>query len=210
MTSESDAGERPVAESIARRRSVRKYLPGPLADEVLLRITGAGLSAPAPHHSRPWRFVIVTSEALSRSLAEAMAAKWAEDLRRAKTSEGRISEMTEKSVLRLAEVPALIVGCIDSAEVRDRRDDDLDRQEWIMAQFSLGAAMENIMLAAAEEGLGTCWIASPLYCPEVVGDVLELPETWIAQALVTIGNADPTYVPPERAETDPNEFILLK
>lgn len=210
MTSQFGAGDWPVAETIGRRRSVRKYLPGTIADEVLLRIASAGLSAPAPHHSRPWRFVVVTSEALIRSLAEAMAANWAKELRRDGTSESRISEMTERSVLRLTEAPAVIVGCIDSAEVRVRRDDDLNRHEWTMAQFSLGAAIENIMLAATEEGLGTCWIASPLYCPKVVGDLLDLSETWIPQALITIGNPDPTYVPPERAKSDPDEFVLLK
>lgn len=210
MTSQSDAGKRPVAEAIDRRRSIRKYLSGPVASELLLQVTRAGLMAPAPHHSRPWRFVVITSETLRRRLAEAMAARWAEDLRRVKTSEHRISELTKKSVLRLTEVPALIVGCIDLSEVRTRNDSDLDQCEWIMAQFSLGAAMENIMLAAGEERLGTCWIASPLYCPDVVGKVLEIPSTWTAQALITIGYADPTYVPSARAKMDPNEFILFK
>lgn len=210
MTSEAANGERPVATTIEQRRSIRKYLPGNIDEEMLLRITSAGLCAPAAHHSRPWRFVVVRSAVLRRNLAEAMAGEWSKELLSEGIGEARISKLTKDSIHRLTEVPAIIVGCIDSAEVRIRPDDDLNQKEWVMAQFSLGAAMENIMLAAAEQGLGTCWIASPLYCPDVAGKVLELPESWVPQALVTIGNADPNYAPPARKETDPIEFILLK
>lgn len=210
MTTGAGRRGRPVADAIGSRRSIRRYLPGSADDEVLLRITSAGLRAPAPHHSRPWRFAVITGDALRQKLAQAMAAEWSKELTREGVSESRVSELTDQSVRRLTETPAIIVGCIESTEVRMRGDDDLRQKEWVMAQFSLGAAMQNIMLAAAEEGLGTCWIASPLYCPDVVGIVLKLPGTWIPQALITVGNADPSYAPPAREEVDSDNYIVLK
>ncbi|RIK09451.1 MAG: nitroreductase [Acidobacteria bacterium] len=210
MTSRPNSSGRPVADAILQRRSIRRYLPGEVETEALFRITSAGLAAPAPHHSRPWRFAIITSEAVRTTLAESMAAEWREELVREGASTSRISDLTEKSVRRITEAPAIVVGCIDTAEIRARNDNDLDQQEWTMAHFSLGAAMQNLMLTAAEEGFGTCWIASPLYCPQVVREVLELPGTWLPQALLTIGIPDPEYVPPTREAADTGGFVLFR
>jgi nitroreductase len=62
-----------------------------------------------------------------------------------------------------------------------------------MAVLSLGAAVENLMLAAADRGLATCWVAAPIFCPEAARDALELPEEWLPQALVLVGEPDPAY-----------------
>ena len=56
-----------------------------------------------------------------------------------------------------------------------------------MAMQSTAAAVQNLLLAAHDAGLGACWVCAPLYCPEAVRQALELPEDWEAQALVTLG-----------------------
>jgi coenzyme F420-0:L-glutamate ligase/coenzyme F420-1:gamma-L-glutamate ligase len=48
-------------------------------------------------------------------------------------------------------------------------------------------AGQNLLLAAHEAGLGACWMCAPLFCPDVVGSALDLPEDWQPQALVTLG-----------------------
>ena len=50
------------------------------------------------------------------------------------------------------------------------------RAEWGMALLSLGAAVENLMLAAADRGLASCWVAAPIFCPEDARDALALPD----------------------------------
>ena len=67
------------------------------------------------------------------------------------------------------------MSSIDLAEARER----------IMAIQSVAASIENLLLAAHEAGLGACWMAAPLYCPDVVREVLQLPDDWEAQALIT-------------------------
>ena len=49
------------------------------------------------------------------------------------------------------------------------------RAEWGMALLSLGAAVENLMVAAADAGLASCWVAAPIFCPEAARDALALP-----------------------------------
>jgi coenzyme F420-0:L-glutamate ligase/coenzyme F420-1:gamma-L-glutamate ligase len=63
-----------------------------------------------------------------------------------------------------------------------------------MALLSLGAGVENLMLAAADGGLASCWVAAPIFCPEAARDALELPREWLPHALVLVGRPDPAYV----------------
>ena len=74
-----------------------------------------------------------------------------------------------------------------------------------MALLSLGAAVENLMLSAADAGLATCWVAAPIFCPEAARDALALPPEWLPHALVLVGHPDPGYVartrPPVPLET---------
>jgi nitroreductase len=67
-----------------------------------------------------------------------------------------------------------------------------------MALLSLGAAVENLMLGAADRGLASCWVAAPIFCPEAARDALALPAEWLPHALVLIGYPDPAYVARER------------
>jgi nitroreductase len=62
-----------------------------------------------------------------------------------------------------------------------------DQHERLMAIQSVAASIQNLLLAAQDVGLGACWMAAPLYCPDVIRDVLQLPDDWDAQALITIG-----------------------
>jgi nitroreductase len=56
-----------------------------------------------------------------------------------------------------------------------------------MAVQSTAMAVQNLMIAACSEGLGTCWMCAPLFCPDVVRATLKLPLAWEPQALVTLG-----------------------
>ena len=80
---------------------------------------------------------------------------------------------------RINSAPVVIIACLSISNP--------DQYERLMAIQSVAAAIENLLLAAHEAGLGACWMAAPLYCPDVVREVLQLPADWDAQALITIG-----------------------
>jgi len=67
-----------------------------------------------------------------------------------------------------------------------------------MALLSLGAAVENLMLTAADADLASCWVAAPIFCPEAARDALALPDEWLPHALVLVGHPDPNHVARER------------
>jgi nitroreductase len=56
-----------------------------------------------------------------------------------------------------------------------------------MGAQSVAIAVQNLFLAAHVEGLGACWMCAPLFCPDVVTTVLDLPPDWEPQALITMG-----------------------
>ena len=59
--------------------------------------------------------------------------------------------------------------------------------EWLMAVQSTALACQNLLLAAHHYGLGGCWMCAPLFVPDTVRGILNLPETWHPQALITLG-----------------------
>ncbi len=67
-----------------------------------------------------------------------------------------------------------------------------------MAVQSVAAAIENILLAAHAEGLGSCWFCAPLFCQDVVRKVLRVPRYVAPQALITLGHSAEQVEPPPR------------
>jgi coenzyme F420-0:L-glutamate ligase/coenzyme F420-1:gamma-L-glutamate ligase len=149
-------------------------------------VIAAACLAPAPHHSRPWRFVIVSAEARV-GLAEAMGERWRQDLERDGVSETRIRRFLSRSRARLTAAPVLILAAFVSQAQRTWPDQRRQRAEEFMFAQSMGAALENLMLAAHARGLGSYWLSAPLFCPEAVRLALDLAADFQPQALIALG-----------------------
>lgn len=176
------------------RRSIRAFTDAPVATEDLDAIVTAACTAPAPHHSRPWRFVTVATDAGRQALAAGMGERWRADLAGDGVPPARIDELVDASHAKLTGAPAVVLGCLTWDGLDRYPDETRRRAEWGMALLSLGAAVENLMLAAADAGLASCWVAAPIFCPEAARDALDLPEEWLPHACVLVGHPDPAYV----------------
>jgi F420 biosynthesis protein FbiB-like protein len=176
------------------RRSIRAFRPEPVAREALDALVAAACIAPAPHHSRPWRFVVVDGDDAKDALAVGMGARWRVDLDADGVAPDRVDELVGASHAKLVQAPALVLGCLTWDGLDRYPDERRRRAEWGMALLSLGAAVENLMLAAADRGLASCWVAAPIFCPDEARDALALPTAWLPHALVMVGHPDPTYV----------------
>lgn len=100
-----------------------------------------------------------------------------------------IATQTERSQIRISEAPGAILCSIIGDGLHlcgDRRLDELEIQ---MAVQSVGAVLQTLFLLATDVGLGTCWMAAPMYCPAVVRSSLGLEDNYMPQALVLIGKA---------------------
>jgi coenzyme F420-0:L-glutamate ligase / coenzyme F420-1:gamma-L-glutamate ligase len=176
------------------RRSIRAFTDAPVADDALDALVAAACIAPAPHHSRPWRFVTITSADAKEALAAGMGARWRADLAADDVAADRIDELVAASHAKLTGAPAVVLGCLTWNGLDRYPDEARRRAEWGMALLSLGAAVENLMLAAADAGLASCWVAAPIFCPDAARDSLALPDEWLPHACVLVGHPDPAYV----------------
>jgi len=128
-------------------------------------------------------------------------------LRQDRSKDGDDPAAIEKDVARsrgrIAGAPVVLVVCLTMEEMDVYTDAIRARAEYLMAVQGTAMAVQNLMLAAHSEGLGSCWMCAPLFCPEVVRAALDLPQQWEPQALVTIGlPADPGVTRPRKPLCD--------
>lgn len=173
---------------IGQRRSIRRYRPSPIGRAVIEPLLFAATQAPSAHNRQPWRFVVLEERADKNTLATAMGRR----LRQDRTADGDDPQAIEQDVgrshARITEAPVVIVVCVDMRGM-DQYPDELRRQaEYLMAVQSTAMAVQNLLLAAEQEGLGSCIMCAPLFCPDTVADALGLPQDWQAQMLVTVGS----------------------
>jgi coenzyme F420-0:L-glutamate ligase/coenzyme F420-1:gamma-L-glutamate ligase len=179
----------PMINLLSSRRSIRQFRSDSVPEESVRRILEAAHAAPSAHNSRPWRFVVLQDPAARRVLAEQMAEAYARDAEADGQSADAIRTRNGRSVNRISGAPLGILALLDESCLPDQGDRRSEGERLLHVQ-SVAAAVQNLLLAAHAEGLGACWICAPAFCPQTVRGALQLPESWVAQALILAGFPD--------------------
>jgi coenzyme F420-0:L-glutamate ligase / coenzyme F420-1:gamma-L-glutamate ligase len=189
------------------RRTIRAFTAEPVDAVAVRRAIATALTAPAPHHSEPWRFVILETAAAREALLDAMREAWIADLRGDGFTEEQITRRLRRGdVLRRA--PLIIVPCLVTDAAHDYPDERRNRSEQAMFTVSMGAAVQNLLVALAVDGLGSAWISSTLFCQDVAARAMDLPEGWRPVGAVAVGHpAEQARLRPPR---DPGDFLLVR
>jgi F420 biosynthesis protein FbiB-like protein len=130
---------------------------------------------------------VITDPARRAALAQAMGNRFRSDLAADGLPQDQIERQIARSYARISGAPAVVLLFLSMADMDQYPDSRRQEFERVMAIQSVALAAQNFLLAAQAEGLGACWICAPLFCPDVVRQVLALPADWETQALLTVG-----------------------
>lgn len=185
-------------ECLTSRRSVRQFQKRKLAHQTIEKILELSQWAPSAHNTQPWRFVVLEKESARAQLADAMGVSFRQDLLQDGISLAEVDARVERSRRRIIEAPAAILLCLAEEDIPATHNPSQQAGERMMAVQSVALAGGQLMLAAHTFGIASVWLCAPLYAPEVVRRVLDLPATWQPQALILLGYAAQTPPPPTR------------
>jgi coenzyme F420-0:L-glutamate ligase/coenzyme F420-1:gamma-L-glutamate ligase len=171
------------------RRSVRAFRPDPVPPPLIERVLDAGRWAPSPHGRMPWRFAVITQPAAKIRLADAMGETWQTTLAMDNESPEIVAQRLANSHARIRSAPVLVLLCLYTEDLDRYPDPERQAAETLMAIQSLGAAAQNVLLAAYRHGLDAGWMCAPLFCPDTVRAALALPDALVPHALLPIGYA---------------------
>ncbi|MFC6013824.1 coenzyme F420-0:L-glutamate ligase [Nocardia lasii] len=182
----AEAIEQGRKEAVPLRRSVRAFADTPVDPARVRAAVAVGLTAPAPHHTRPVRFVWVRTPEVRARLLAAMTEKWRADL----TADGLDPDRVARRIARgriLFDAPEVIIPFCVPDGAHNYPDARRRAAEQTMFTVAVGAAVQGLLVALAADGLGSCWIGSTIFAPEIVREILELDEDWMPLGAIAIG-----------------------
>lgn len=147
-----------MIEAIYQRRSIRWFQDRPVPEEALREILRAGRQAPSPKNRQPWHFLVVSGPAKA-----GMLAAMDEGLRRAARGEGLLvpqpGYLENARFTRRAMSEAPVTVFVMNPEGRPLRGDwsPAEKVRELSDMQAIGAAAENMALAAADLGIGSLW-----------------------------------------------------
>ncbi|WP_200869713.1 coenzyme F420-0:L-glutamate ligase [Mycobacterium asiaticum] len=174
------------------RRSVRRFSDEQVPPELVEAAVAEALTAPAPHHTRPVRFVWLQTAELRIRLLDRMKDKWRSDL----AADGRPADSVERRVTRgqiLYDAPEVIIPMLVPDGAHSYPDAARTDAEQTMFTVAVGAAVQALLVALAVRGVGSCWIGSTIFAADLVRAELGLPNDWQPLGAVAVGYAaEPT------------------
>lgn len=162
-------------ELVKNRISVRQFTSENIEDNKLAYILECARLAPSAVNFQPWQFLVVRNDDVKRLIQECYHAKW------------------------LVEAPVYIVACSDTAQSWKRSYDGKDH-----ADIDIAIAVEHICLAAAEQGLGTCWVCN--FDAQKCSELLNLPVNIQPVVIIPIGYTTQTIS--RNPHRKPNDEII--
>ena len=177
------------------RRSVRQFANEPVPPQLIEAAVAEALTAPAPHHTRPVRFIWLQTPATRIRLLDRMRDKWRADL----SGDGKPADAVERRVARgqiLYDAPEVVIPMLVPDGAHDYSDAARNDAEHTMFTVAVGAAVQALLVALAVRGVGSCWIGSTIFAADLVRDELGLPGDWEPLGAIAIGYPQQTLTEP--------------
>ena len=188
-----------MIKAIDNRRSIRKYTSEEIPQEIIEEMIYAATLAPSAKNRQPWKFIVFKG-AVKDELVQVMR----QDIENEKETHVLMPEWAfaipdaENTVRVMGEAPCLIVVLNTNGKTPFTAIDNEKRIVEICDSLSIGAAIENMILAATEHDLGTLWIANTCFAYNDIVEYLNTEDQLIGIVAVGHSAEAPTKRPRKR------------
>lgn len=191
------------------RRSVRQFNSEPVAADLIEESVAEALTAPAPHHTRPVRFVWVRDPDTRTRLLDAMKQQWQDDL----SADGRSDDEVARRVARgqiLYEATELIIPFMVPDGAHSYPDPVRTAAEHTMFTVAAGAAVQGLLVALAAREVGSCWIGSTIFAADITRRELDTAADWEPLGAIAIGYPAEDTGPSGPRDPAPTDGLLVR
>ena len=191
----------PLVEAMETQRAVRKVLPDPVDEELVLRCIELALKAPTGSNGQNWEFVVVTDRAKKAALAKRYRQAWAlyggigRRITKGDASMNKILDAVQWQVDHFEEIPVLVVPCLKGSRVPFVPVPPMAHSSYY---GSIYPSVQNLLLAARSFGLGASLITLPLWSTISARKILGLPASVQPACIVPLGWPRGRYGPTTR------------
>ena len=175
-----------IYEVMQTQRAVRRWTDQPVPDDVIERIIRAATWAPSGSNLQPWGFVVIRDAERRELIAEAIRESFKQFAGRLPDPDA-IEDATQRRMIRgavqlfgdFAAAPVLIIPCLVSAQS--------PAPTGLLAGSSIYPSIQNLMLAARAEGLGTVLTTPQDGIMELLRSEIGIPEEALPVAMIPMG-----------------------
>ena len=207
-----------LIDTIKSRRSIRKFLTDPISDEDIREIIEAAMNAPSGCNSQCWQFVAVKDKDLMERLADGTADGVREFYKAAEYGSAYIESRIKQTTF-FKNAPLVIFVFMTRMDYYDQRAvkyyQDLGfSHEKMMASLgspdilSIGAAIQNMLLAIHARDLGACWMNDPIVSQQNLCDILAVPADWQLISVIPVGKS--AYTPQSKPLKKIDEILSIR
>lgn len=153
--------------AIYKRRSIRKFTDKPVSEEDMAEIIQSGIKAPSSKNRQPWKYIVVQGGAKEEMLGAFRRGILREEHGSALLPQSRQHLVTAKHTVDIMAQAPVIVFVVNSLgkSISDAQTPE-ERISEICNVQSIGASIENMLLAATEKGIGSLWICDIFFAYE--------------------------------------------
>jgi nitroreductase len=196
-----DGLDMPLQEAMLTQRAVRRVLPDPVDDEIVLRCIELALKAPTGSNGQNWEFVVVKERGTMAAIASRYRQAWSiyggvgRFATRNDESMQKVLRAVQWQVDHFDEIPVVVVPCL-----RGSRLPLVPTPPIAQSSFygSIYPSVQNLLLAARAMGLGASLITLPLWSTTAIRALLGLPVSVMPCCMVPLGWPRGRYGPTTR------------
>jgi nitroreductase len=179
------------------RTSTRRYLPDPIPEEDIREITDAAHHAPSAHNQQPWRVLALVDKEIIKVLAKISVEEYQKFVLCVPVEEQKILRRLSFFVGHFAGAPAVLIILSKKSETEAEKIFQVNSISlpeiscFDQDSLSVGAFIQNLLLAAEAMGYATCWMAAPvIYAQDKLEKILHVVEPWHIVSIIALGKSD--------------------